>query len=109
MRYFASPELLTADLEEELQQLHTEFITQRERLAEELKELCKVLKRLRVKEKLQRLRPELIIQRERVEGSSPPLVSTVEVELEELLKKLQKRRMEGECTFRQKIIVVECF
>ena len=42
-------------------------------------------------------------------GSSPPPVSTVEVELEELVKKLQKGRLEGEYIFRQKIIVVECF
>ena len=42
-------------------------------------------------------------------GSSPHHVSTVEVELEELLDKLQKGRMKGEFTFRQKIIVVECF
>ena len=35
-------------------------------------------------------------------GSSPPPVSTVEVELDELLKKLQKVRMKGECTFTQK-------
>ena len=42
-------------------------------------------------------------------GSLPPRVFTVEVELEELVKKLQKGRLEGECTFRQKIIVVECF
>ena len=42
-------------------------------------------------------------------GSSPPPVSTVVVELEELLEKLQKGSMEGECTSRQKIIVVEYF
>ena len=29
-------------------------------------------------------------------GSLPPTFSTIEVELEELLKKLQKTRMEGE-------------
>ena len=46
-------------------------------------------------------------------GSSPLPVSTVVVKLgeqqEELLGKLQKGRMEGECTSGQKIIVVECF
>ena len=29
-------------------------------------------------------------------GSLPPIISTIEVELEEQLKKLQKTRMEGE-------------
>ena len=29
-------------------------------------------------------------------GSLPPAISTIEVEVDELLKKFQKRRMEGE-------------